>query len=622
MDKLLGSTIGGCCLDSCFAKDALVEFATPRSKKRSSKPTILTMMLQVKQLYECYHSFKTDGGKVVRLEDKRASWSERKNLKLWAAFVRLCEKTHQKWNFEYHDVDMVPPVGPFDCCLSRREFLLRKRLVVTDGDDVKVVKNGYSADKRECRVAYTDAPEKQQAGSIHVCEHGHYMDIYNKDLLSLLNHKWVKNRHKEDPRGDRLLLESVMLIVQPFGLAFDDVFVRRGGQVVPQSTNAFSKFVLALWLAKGLVKEELLPEEDVAVKFRYVGKDPVQGRAVMELMEAKVSKDGVPKWRSLSLEMLRRGVIYGNIMSDKKLRTREDHMERENFVQDYAIANKIGRMEKVEGVDKILEGLLQSETKVEAVELLTDVLMSWPVRQVLAKNLTQEHPGLYKRRVHGPDSDLGGSLPVRIGTSDDAAVIAMTRSKQRNQQQFFCIYCHDEGNGHLYTENPVTPGDGGDESEELPGDVSSDNEAPRRLSVRPKPTSCENLELYGHGSAAIQKVPCWLPVQVWRHLTDCAAYAQKEKEYSNIQLHLPGKAQSILNWNVEKAKAKPLWQESLQDIQSRAKTKGQESLTKGRNLNRPKAAKRQKRKKNSAATKSKAKRQKQSATPETRIRQN
>ena len=474
VDKLLGPPTGGACLEKCFSKDSLVEFATPRSKKRSSKPSVLTKMLQVKQLFECYHSFEAAGGIVKRLKDKSASWNNKNNLLLWAAFVRLCGITHSKWKFDYHTVEKVPPVAQHDICIPRPD-MFRGRLKVTDGDDAK---------------------------------------------------------------------------------------------------------------------------------------DPVQGRDVMELMEAKLGEDGVPKWRSLSLEMLRRGVIYGNIMGKRELRTREDHMERENFVQDYAIANKIGRMEKVEGVDKILEGLLQSETKVEAVELLTDVLMSWPVRQVLAKNLTQEHPGLYKRRVHGPDSDLGGSLPVRIGTSDDAAVIAMTRSKQRNQQQFFCIYCHDEGNGHLYTENPVTPGDGGDESEELPGDVSSDNEAPRRLSVRPKPTSCENLELYGHGSAAIQKVPCWLPVQVWRHLTDCAAYAQKEKEYSNIQLHLPGKAQSILNWNVEKAKAKPLWQESLQDIQSRAKTKGQESLTKGRNLNRSKAAKRQKRKKNSATTKSKAKRQK------------
>ena len=568
MDKLLGSTIGGCCLDSCFAKDALVEFATPRSKKRSSKPTILTMMLQVKQLYECYHSFKTDGGKVVRLEDKRASWSERKNLKLWAAFVRLCEKTHQKWNFEYHDVDMVPPVGPFDCCLSRREFLLRKRLVVTDGDDVKVVKNGYSADKRECRVAYTDAPEKQQAGSIHVCEHGHYMDIYNKDLLSLLNHKWVKNRHKEDPRGDRLLLESVMLIVQPFGLAFDDVFVRRGGQVVPQSTNAFSKFVLALWLAKGLVKEELLPEEDVAVKFRYVGKDPVQGRAVMELMEAKVSKDGVPKWRSLSLEMLRRGVIYGNIMSDKKLRTREDHMERENYVEDYAIANTIGRIQKVEHahVNSIVTALLQSKSKENAVDLLTNVLMNWPVRQVLAKNLTQEHPGLYKRRVYGPDSDLGGSLPVRKGTNDDSAVFCRSRrsrSRSKNQQtQYYCCYCHNEDNeGHHFTEGGlVTPGN---ESDDLLDGASSEEEegqsAPR--GTRFKTTSCDNLKLQVGGKAS--QVPCWLPVQVWRHLTECAAYNQKEREYNNILLHSSGKTQSILNWNVEKAKAKLEWQELL-----------------------------------------------------------
>jgi hypothetical protein len=606
VDKLLGPPTGGACLEKCFSKDSLVEFATPRSKKRSSKPSVLTKMLQVKQLFECYHSFEAAGGIVKRLKDKSASWNNKNNLLLWAAFVRLCGITHSKWKFDYHTVEKVPPVAQHDICIPRPD-MFRGRLKVTDGDDASVFKNNYAAGERKCRFVHVDAPETKQAGLGHVCKEGHYRDIYNKDLLTLLNQTWMTD--ELDENQDRPLLESVMNFVKPLGLDMSDIFDTKGSQVVPRSTNAFSKFVMALWLAKGLVEVDA-GEDVVAVKFRYVGKDPVQGRDVMELMEAKLGEDGVPKWRSLSLEMLRRGVIYGNIMGKRELRTREDHMERENFVQDYAIANKIGRMEKVEGVDKILEGLLQSETKVEAVELLTDVLMSWPVRQVLAKNLTQEHPGLYKRRVHGPDSDLGGSLPVRIGTSDDAAVIAMTRSKQRNQQQFFCIYCHDEGNGHLYTENPVTPGDGGDESEELPGDVSSDNEAPRRLSVRPKPTSCENLELYGHGSAAIQKVPCWLPVQVWRHLTDCAAYAQKEKEYSNIQLHLPGKAQSILNWNVEKAKAKPLWQESLQDIQSRAKTKGQESLTKGRNLNRSKAAKRQKRKKNSATTKSKAKRQK------------
>ena len=138
--------------------------------------------------------------------------------------------------------------------------------------------------------------------------------------------------------------------------------------------------------------------------------------------------------------------------------------------------------------------------------------MQWPVREVMEDGLTEEHPGLFKRRVYAKGAQGENLCPYPF-----PVVFSMSNVVGAGKQHA-CYYCKqnlDVPPANGFPEGPPMPG----------GSFSCQLEC-----------SYFNISAAGQRTKKSLSFSCLLPRIIWRHLTNCETYAAAEKSFVDVKI--------------------------------------------------------------------------------------